>query len=56
MNPDIYAWIDIADTNVVVARLRADLDALLSDSTLSGEVLDAIVEIKTLLLQYTQHH
>lgn len=40
---------DIADTNVVVARLRADLDALLSDSTLSGEVLDAIVEIKTLL-------
>lgn len=40
---------DIADTNLAVERLREDLNALLSNATLSGAVLDAIVEIKTLL-------
>lgn len=40
---------DIADTNLAVAQLREELDAFLSDATVSGEVRDAIIEIKNLL-------
>ena len=40
---------DIADTNLAVAQLREELDAFLSDATVSGEVRDAILEIKALL-------
>lgn len=40
---------DIADTNLAVAQLREELDAFLADATVSGEVRDAIIEIKNLL-------
>lgn len=40
---------DIEDTNLAVAQLREELDAFLSDAIVSGEVRDAILEIKALL-------